>query len=249
MSDFRLCVRNTFLDTPRNTDGSQPIRVHRCTSAPAVLSTIDISNEGGDDTYLHSGQIGFLLAHVVVMQGEEERTRQALCELQDLNSLLEVQVRVARERCYVAATVLSLIRNDGSIHLHRTWCTFYSCCARHLHISITQLMFGIYGALAVNKLRQLRMLCERMAGNMPLCVHDIQTILDALASQAPMQILVLERRCRFQRIRLLTPGSAMMSRPFGRGVELYPRLWSIYPMVLFQPGHDASYVLVCNLFG
>ena len=110
-------------------------------------------------------------------------------------------------------------------------------------------MFGIYGALVVSKLRQLRMLCERMTGSMPLCVHDIQMILDALACQAPMQILMLERRCRFQRLRLLRSGLDMESRTFGRGVELYPRLWPIYPMVLFQPGHDAPYVLVGNLFG
>ena len=99
-------VHNTFLDTSLNTDGSERIRIQRCTSAPAILLTADLGNQRDDGNYLNSGQIGFLLAHVVAMQGEEERTRQALCKIQDLNSSLDEQVSVTRQRCYVTTIML-----------------------------------------------------------------------------------------------------------------------------------------------
>ena len=249
MSENSLCVRNTFLDTRLNTDGSQRIVIHRCTSAPAVPLSADLNGQRDGGNHLNSGQLGFLLAHVVAMRGEEERTRQALCKMQDLNSSLDEQVSVTRQRCFVTTIILGLIRNDGSVRLHRTWRTFYSCYASHSRISITQLMFRIYGALVVSNLRRLDVLCKRMDDSVPLCVHDIQTILDALAFQAPMQILILERRTRYQRLRLLTPGLPIVSRHLGRGGDLLPLLWSVHPMVLLHPGHDASYVPVCNLFG
>ena len=206
-------------------------RIQRCTSAPAILLTAYPGNQRDDRSCLNSGHLSILLAHVVAARDAEERTRRALCEMQDLNSLLEAQVRVTRQRCYVTTIISCLISDDGSVSLHKTWRTFYSCCAGHLRISIPQLMYRIYGALVVSNLRRLRRLCNRMEHYIPLCIHDMQTILDGLACQVPMQILILERRRRLRRVRLLTPGLPIVSCSFVAGVNLLPFLWSTSPMV------------------
>ena len=249
MSEDPFFVHNTLLDTSLNTDGSERIRIQRCTSAPAILLTAYLDNHRDDRSFLNSGHLSILLAHVAATQDAEERTRRALCEMQELNSLLEAQVRVTSQRCYVTTIILRLISDDGSVSLHQTWRTFYSCCAGHLRISIPQLMYRIYGALVVNNLRRLRVLCNRMEHSIPLCIHDIQAILDALACQVPMQILILEQRRRFRRVRLVTPELPCISCPFVAGVNLLPFLWSTTPMVVLHPGHEDSYALVRNLFG
>ena len=250
MSDYDLCVRNTFLDTWQNTDGSQPIIIQRCRSAPAVLTKVDLDNQHDDGSDLAQSQISILLAHVVAMQEEEERTRLALREMQYLNHSLDIQVSITHQRCYVTTILLCLIRDDGNVCLHTTWRTFYSCCARYLRITITQLMFRIYGALIVSSLRKLYKLCKHMDASVSLRVYDIQTVLDALACQTPMQILILESRCRWRRtVRLLTPGFPFRSCPYYKGADLLPFLWSIPPLVLLHPGYEEPYVLVCNPFG
>ena len=96
ISNRDLCVRNTFLDTVQNTDGSQRIIIQRCSSAPAGLAKADLNHQHDGSSNLVKGQISLLLAHVVAMQEEEERTRQALREMQYLNNSLDVQVTVTR---------------------------------------------------------------------------------------------------------------------------------------------------------
>ena len=250
MSHYDICVRNTFLDTWQNTDGSRPIIFHRCRSAPAVLTKIDLDNQHDDSSNIAKSQVSILLAHVLARQEEEERTSQALCEMKYLNHSLDIQVSVTRQRCYVTTILLCLIRDDGNVCLHTTWRTFYSCCARYLRITITQLMFRIYGALIVRSLRKLYKLCRHMDASVSLRIFDIQTVLDALAWQTPMQILILETRCHFRRtVRLLTPGFPFRSCPFYKGGSLFPFLWSMSPLVLLHPGYEEPYVLVCNPFG